>query len=112
MVAESDVGSGLLSNEEIAVRSSIGHFVFTPVGRNEELLEAAGLRVLRRVDVTEGVSETSHRWREAREKHAAALRELEGAAAFGKLQEFLATVHMLANERRLSRFAYLAERMG
>jgi hypothetical protein len=34
----------------------------------------------------------------------------EGESTFGRVQRFLASCHLLASERRLSRYAYLAAR--
>jgi hypothetical protein len=61
-------------------------------------------------DVTEATASVSARWRDAREELRSALVELEGAEAFEGVQRFLAAVHLLASERRLSRFMYLATR--
>ena len=104
------VVSGSLSNAEIATRSSIGFFLFTPVGINEQLLDAAGFKLLRTADVTDAVATTSRRWFDARAKRRAPIAELEGERKFQELQDFLAIVHELASERRLSRFAFLAEK--
>jgi SAM-dependent methyltransferase len=61
------VVTGQLSNDEIRVRSSIGYFLFTPVGCNERLLEQAGFKVREVRDLTDAVSSVSGRWRQARE---------------------------------------------
>jgi ubiquinone/menaquinone biosynthesis C-methylase UbiE len=106
------VVTGQLSNEEFAARSSIGRFIFAPVGVNEQLLELAGFRVLSQTDTTEQVATTAGRWNAARARHARELRELEGDAAFDGQQRFLAAAAILARERRLSRFTYLAVRNG
>ena len=102
------VVTGCLSSAEIAARSSIGFFLFTPVGANERFLEEAGLRILKVEDLTGSVSATSRRWHDAREKRRDDLCGLEGEENFEKLQSFLRTVQLLASERRLSRFAFLA----
>jgi SAM-dependent methyltransferase len=104
------VVTGELTNAEIARRSAIGFILFTPRGVNEAYLAAAGLRVVRVEDVTAGVAHTSGRWHAARAKRSAALCALEGEQGFEDFQRFLATVHALSSERRLSRFAYLAEK--
>ena len=44
--------TGLVTNDELARRSSIGLFVFVPPGVNETLIQEAGLRVIRQEDVT------------------------------------------------------------
>jgi len=102
------VVTGQLTNDEIRVRSSIGFFLFTPVGTNERLLVEAGFEVREVRDVTDAVASISRRWRDAREAHRQALVELEGDDAFHGVQRFLDAVHALSSTRRLSRFAYLA----
>jgi len=104
------VVTGQLTNEEIRVRSSIGFFLFTPVGCNERLLADSGFDVREVRDVTDAVASVSRRWRAAREERSAALVGLEGDEAFAGLQRFLEAVHTLASERRLSRYMYLATR--
>jgi SAM-dependent methyltransferase len=104
------VVTGFLTNEEIATRSSIGFFLFTPKGFNESLIAAAGFRLVLRADVTESVEQTSQRWLDARSKRKQALCGLEGETKFEELQHFLKIVHTLASERRLSRFAFMGEK--
>ena len=104
------VVTGQVSNEEIRTRSSIGFFLFTPVGHNERLLREAGFVVREVQDVTDAVASVSRRWQEARSRRREQLVPLEGAEGFDGLQRFLETVSVLAQERRLSRFMYLAEK--
>jgi SAM-dependent methyltransferase len=104
------VVTGPLSHEEIATRSSIGFYVFVPPGENERLLEAAGFAVLAVEDVTHSTADISRRRHDARARHERALVEREGQQNFDGLQRYLRCVHSLAAERRLSRFAYLAEK--
>ena len=104
------VVTGQLSNEEIRVRSSIGFFLFTPVGCNERLIEHSGLSLLEVRDATEAVASVSDRWRTARARPSDQLVALEGREKFDGLQQFLAAVRRLASERRLSRYVYLAEK--
>jgi SAM-dependent methyltransferase len=110
LVTDPIVVTGQLTGEEIRARSSIGFFLFTPVGCNERLLAESGLVVREVRDVTEGMASISRRWRDAREELRPALVELEGAEEFEGVQRFLAVAHTLASERRLSRFMYLALR--
>jgi SAM-dependent methyltransferase len=100
--------TGLLTNEEIAVRSSVGYFLFAPVGENEKLLEGAGFELLRCEDVTENEANVSRRWHEARAKRRDDLLKIEGERTFLGLQQFLSVVHILSSERRLSRFVFVA----
>lgn len=104
------VVTGCLSNAEIEARSSIGFFLFTPKGFNEAFIRAAGFRLVLTADVTPSVSRTAQRWHEARSRRTEALCELEGETKFEELQRFLTTVHTLAGEGRLSRFAFMGEK--
>jgi SAM-dependent methyltransferase len=101
------VVTGLVSNEELATRSSTGYFEFCPPGINEQLIREAGFVLVGAEDVTENEVEVSRRWHAARQERAGELIRLEGKETFAGLQRFLATVHSLTGERRLSRFAYL-----
>ena len=50
------------------------------------------------------------RWHDARAQFRDELLLDEGEATFAGIQRFLAASHVLARERRLSRYAYLARR--
>jgi SAM-dependent methyltransferase len=102
--------TGPVTNQELADRSSIGVFVFIPPEITERMVASAGLKLLNCDDVTENVALTSGRWFDAREKRRDAVIAIEGQERFDGLQRFLAAVHMLTTERRLSRFAFLAEK--
>ncbi len=104
------VVTGPVSNAELATRSSTGYFEFCPPGVNERLISQAGFELVRAEDVTPNEVEVSRRWHAARQQRAAELIRLEGEVTFAGLQRFLATVHRLTNERRLSRFVYLARK--
>jgi SAM-dependent methyltransferase len=104
------VVTGLVSNEELAARSSIGHFVFGPPGMNERLIEEAGFSLLQKEDVTENAALLAKRWRDAREEDRAALIRIEGEDRFDGLQGFFEVVHRLTSERRLSRLGYLLQK--
>lgn len=100
--------TGEVSDDELATRSSIGQYVFVPPGLNERLLREAGFAVERVEDVTANAEVVAGRWRAARERHREALVAGEGAVTFDGLQAFLACVHALSAERRLTRWRYLA----
>jgi SAM-dependent methyltransferase len=102
------VVTGQLTSEEIRSRSSIGFFLFTPVGCNERMLAQSGFTVDDVWDVTDAVASVSKRWRDARATLRDSLVRLEGEDSFEGLQRFLDAVHTLASERRLSRCMYLA----
>jgi SAM-dependent methyltransferase len=107
------VVTGMLERDEIIARSgSMGIFVFTPPGLNEGFVEAAGFEPPHVEDATDNVVLVSRNWRRARENHEADLAELEGQTTFEKFQRFLEVVNILASERRLSRFLYVARKPG
>ena len=100
--------TGPVSNAEIALRSSIGRYLFVPPGENERLITQAGLHLLEARDLTTSVERISASWRNAREQRREALISIEGESHFIGLQEFLACVHLLSHQRRLSRYLYVA----
>lgn len=102
--------TGILDSNELAIRSSIGYFLFVPHGENERLLIAAGLNVLAVEDATSDLAVVARRRCDARTDRARALRRIEGDETFEGRQRFFGMVARLARERRLGRFAYLAER--
>lgn len=102
--------TGAVSHDELALRSSVGFFLFVPPGVNEQLIERAGLRLLRVEDASENAALVSGRWHRARQAHRDELVKLEGEERFEGLQRFFDSVHTLTGQRRLSRFAYLAEK--
>lgn len=102
--------TGLVSQEEIAARSSIGFYLFLPPGENERLIEQAGFGLLRTEDLTEAAAAIADRWHAAREQHRDELIGREGDANFSGLQRFLQCVQQVSAEHRLSRYCYLAER--
>jgi SAM-dependent methyltransferase len=102
--------TGLVSHEELATRSSIGFYLFVPPGQNEAMLRDAGFTVLAVRDVTANAAEVAVRWHDARERHRGPLVAREGELNFEGLQRFLRCVHGLSVEKRLSRYAYLAEK--
>jgi cyclopropane fatty-acyl-phospholipid synthase-like methyltransferase len=112
LVTDPVVVTGLVSKEELATRSSTGFFEFCPPGINERLLGEAGFELEPTEDATDNEAIVSRRWHDAREKRAAAITALEGEETFSGLQRFLATVHRLCAERRLSRHIYLARKPG
>jgi SAM-dependent methyltransferase len=101
---------GVISHQEIATRSSIGYYLFTPPGLNEKLIGDAGFRLLSVADTTHSAAEIAERWLDAREQHRDALTALEGEPTFEGVQRFLSCVHTLCSERRLLRFLYTAQK--
>jgi SAM-dependent methyltransferase len=103
---------GILSHEEIATRSSIGYYAFSPPEENERLMSQAGFRTLQVTDSSENAAAIASRWHDARENRKKQLVAAEGEANFEGLQRFLSCVQLLTSEKRLLRYVYLAEKEG
>ena len=99
---------GMVSHEEIATRSSIGFYAYSPPGENERLLAQAGFAQIHAKDTTAQAAQIAKRWHDARAKRQPALVAAETEFNFAGLQKFLLCVHSLTNERRLLRFLYSA----
>jgi hypothetical protein len=104
------VVTGYVTKEELDRRGSIGPSIFAPLATTQELIAKAGLRLVISEDVTDNMVIGSKRWQNAREARRKELRKIEGPKTFKGVQEFLATVHTLASQRRLSRFVFVAEK--
>lgn len=102
--------TGPVTNDELALRSSVGLFLFVPSGTNEALIEGAGLRLVRQDDVSDNAVLIASRWHRARQAHRAELLRIEGHERFEGLQRFFEAVRDLTNERRLTRIAYVVEK--
>jgi SAM-dependent methyltransferase len=102
--------TGPVSNEELVARSTIGFFLFVPLEVTERYIQEAGLSLLRREDVTGNIELTSGRWHSARQQRREELVQSEGEERFEGLQRFLAAVHKLTREKRMSRFVFVAEK--
>jgi SAM-dependent methyltransferase len=102
--------TGPVTNEEIAMRASIGLFVFVPQGLDETLLRQAGFDIERVENRTPNMAGNATGWHRARASREAGLRKIEGDEAFFGQQRFLETAARLAGEGRLSRFAVLARK--
>jgi SAM-dependent methyltransferase len=100
--------SGALTNEEIAIRSSIGFFLFVPPGYDERLLAQTGFESIEAQDRTDNMAESAQRWCEARAARGADLQSVEGQETYAGQQTFLEVAARLARERRLSRCAFRA----
>jgi SAM-dependent methyltransferase len=101
--------TGMIRREEMVARSQgMGEFVFTAPGHDETLLQNAGFEDITVEDVTPNMAAVASAWRGARARHTAELDQVEGAEENATFQDFLAVVERLAQERRLSRLAYLA----
>ena len=102
--------TGPLSNAEAAIRSSAGFYLFVAHGYDAAVIEQCGLHLLACEDVTANVAKMAEARYAARKLRSADLSEIEGAPAYERQQEFLATAARLAREGRLSRFMYVSQK--
>ena len=102
--------TGLLSSEEIAIRSSMGLAFFAPPGEDARLIQQAGLTLEREEDATANVTLIGERRVRARDARRAEVIAREGQETFDRLQRFYAMAQTLAGEGRLSRLVFLARK--
>jgi SAM-dependent methyltransferase len=102
------VVTGIVTNEELAIRSSLGLFLFAPPGENERILKEAGFKSIQSKDVTDNISSVSIQWHDARQKRKKELLQFEDENNFNGLQAFFHMTHILTSEKRLSRFMFTA----
>jgi SAM-dependent methyltransferase len=102
------VVTGIISSEEITVRSSMGLAFFAPIGKDARLIAEARLMLEREEDVTANVTLIGARRVQAREARRAEIIAREGQETFDRLQRFYAIAQILASEERLSREVFLA----
>ena len=103
---------GIVSHQEIATRSSIGYYLFSPPRHNEQLLRRAGFHLIGVSDTTHQAATIATRWRNARDERREALIAAEGEANFEGVQRFLSCVQKLTEENRLLRNLYTAQKPG
>ena len=102
--------TGPVTKDDLAIRSSIGPFLFVPPGVNEQLIEEAGFGVIRKEDRSENAALIARRRRDARQARSADLIPLEGEDRFEESQRFYDAVHRLTSGGRLSRIAYVIQK--
>jgi hypothetical protein len=108
-LTDAGVISGPISNEKISWRNVNGYTQFVPPGFNQELLAAAGFRLLLVEDRTVSVVLNAGGRLKARSAHRAAFEKLEGKESFARQQRYLEIVVELSERGALSRTMYLAE---
>jgi len=101
---------GIVSDQDIAERSSIGYYEFSPPGENERLLQAARFEIDDMRETSLAAAELARRRHHSRERYREELIVAEGEVNFEGLQRFLSCVRKLSSEKRLLRFVYLARK--
>jgi SAM-dependent methyltransferase len=109
LLTDAGVITGPISNEEVERRSVNGYLQFVPPGVNEELLKAAGFRIIDQEDRTGSVVFNASGRLRAMLAHRADVEAADGKEAFARQQRYLETVVALSERRALSRIMYFAE---
>lgn len=112
MFTDPVVITGPVTKEDLAIRSSIGPFLFVPPGVNERLVEEAGFRLVRQEDRSENAARVAGWRRDTREARREDLLGIEDVEGFEASQRFYNVVHRLVSERRLARIAYVIEKVA
>jgi SAM-dependent methyltransferase len=102
--------TGPLTNAEIAIRSSIGFFLFVPAECDKRMIAECGLRLLVCENVIANMAQVAERRRAARASRSTVLREIEGDQMYEGQQQFFEVAARVAREARLSRFVYVSEK--
>ena len=102
--------TGVLTKDEIAIRSSIGYFLFSAPGYNAKLMEDLGFTEIKDVDRTRNMAEMARNWVNSREKYADQLREIEGVETYEGQQTFFRVCTELASSGNLSRILHIARK--
>jgi SAM-dependent methyltransferase len=109
LFTDAGVITGAISDEEIRLRAVHAHTKFVPPGYNENMLEAAGFRLIDRSDRTASLLKNATGRLVARHAHRAELEQLEGKTYFESQRRYLETVRALSQRGAVSRMMYLAE---
>jgi cyclopropane fatty-acyl-phospholipid synthase-like methyltransferase len=109
LLTDAGVRTGEMTADEARRRAARGYAQFVAPGRNEELLEAAGFRVIETADRTESVVRNAGGRLAAVKAHRAELEELITASEVEKQIDSLEAAVELAERRALSRVMVLAE---
>ncbi|HEY7093350.1 MAG TPA: methyltransferase domain-containing protein [Ktedonobacterales bacterium] len=102
--------TGILSSEEVTIRSSMGLAFFSPPGEDAQLIAEAGLTLERAENATANVTLIGERRVRARQARQLEVIAREGRETFDRLQRFYAMAQTLASEGRLSRYVFLARK--
>jgi SAM-dependent methyltransferase len=109
LFTDAGVITGAISAEEIRLRAVHGPTQFVHVGRNEQILDLAGFRLIEQMDRTSSLLKNSAGRMAARLAHRAEIEKLEGSVNFERQQSYLETVVRLAQRGAMSRIMYLTE---
>lgn len=101
---------GLVTSDEVAVRTWAGAACLIPRGENERLLEVTGFELMSYEDLTESVVIVARRQAAAFEKFRKDIVDTLGQEAYDGLTSSTGMAQTLADQKRLIRIAYLARK--
>ena len=101
---------GIVTSEEIETRTWAGASCVTPRGENETLLERIGFTLASREDLTESVVVVARRQAGVFERYRQEIIAGMGQEIFDGLARSTAMAERLADQKKLIRIAYLAEK--
>lgn len=107
---DAGVLTGVVSDEDIRLRSIHGFTQFAPPGCDEQALERAGFHLIGRADKTSNLRINASGRLAARLSHRAELAQVEDDTTFERQKAYLETVLQLAERGAVSRVAFLAAR--
>lgn len=101
---------GIVSSDEVSVRTWAGAACLIPRGENENLLQLTGFELLSYEDLTESVVTVARRQAAAFEKYRSDIVGSMGQEIYDALTSSTRMAETLADQKRLIRIAYLARR--
>jgi SAM-dependent methyltransferase len=101
---------GIVTSDELAVRTWAGAACVIPRGENEHLLQLSGFELLSYEDLTESVVTVARRQAAAFEKYREDIVGSMGQEIYDGLTSSTKMAETLADQKRLIRIAYLARR--
>jgi 2-polyprenyl-3-methyl-5-hydroxy-6-metoxy-1,4-benzoquinol methylase len=110
LFTDAAVLTGIISSEELSPSGQVGSGHVVPPGLNERLIQDAGLQLLIAEDLTATVEQIAKRISEGFAEYRDRATELLGEQILKSLETHYCWKHLLAKERRLSRFMYLARK--
>lgn len=110
LFTDAAVLTGIISSEEVSPNGHVGSGHLVPIGLNEKLIERAGFELLAAEDLTASVEQIAKRISDGFVQHRKRAAELLGEEILKSLETHYCWKHLLAKERRLSRYMYLARK--
>jgi len=112
LFSDTAVVTGAISRDDIDTRASHGNFICVPLGYDEALLTKMGFKLLETIDTSLTEADIASKLHKERAKRSGGLITEEGSDWFQSRQKFLKVTDALARSQSLSRFFYVAKKLG